>query len=149
MIAQRSRQRGQALVELGIVIVLIVTLAMGIIEFGRAFMIINMITNAAREGARVASVMQASARDANNCITAASKTTISNMVIAQVANVSSTSGITVNTTQTCTGTIPIVTVAVSGTVNYLFGLPGLGSGINFNRGITFGDEGRPSCAPTC
>ena len=46
-------ERGQALVEMGIVVVLLVTLVMGTIEFGRAWMIVNMITHAARDGARI------------------------------------------------------------------------------------------------
>ena len=39
--------------EMGIVVALFVTLVMGTIEFGRAWMIANMITHAARDGARI------------------------------------------------------------------------------------------------
>src|SRR2546428_397259 len=141
---KRTRQHGQALVELGIVIVLIVTLAMGIIEFGRMFMIINMITNAAREGARVASVMQDSGRNASKQLTP-SCSNIANMVRDQIRNVvASTAGMTVTTAQECAPgtTIPTVKVTVGGSIPYLFAiLPGSSTGLSVNRQITFGDEG--------
>jgi Flp pilus assembly protein TadG len=149
---KRGRQHGQALVELGIVIVLIVTLAMGIIEFGRAFMIINMVTNAAREGARTASVMQDNnGRDATTkCITAGGQATITSMVQSQVNNVSNTS-VTVTTSQCCAisggVSIPAVKVQVAGHLSYIFNLPLVGTGFDFSRSITFGDEGRAACAP--
>src|SRR5205823_1524085 len=60
----RRGRRGQALAELGIIIVLLVFLVMGIIEFGRAWMIGNMITQAARHGARAAAVLPLSKRNA-------------------------------------------------------------------------------------
>jgi hypothetical protein len=53
-VKQRWNQRGQELVELGITIVLFMTIALGVITFGHAFMAANMITHAARDGARVA-----------------------------------------------------------------------------------------------
>jgi len=56
------RQGGQALVETAIVSVLLVTLLMGIFEFGRLWMIGNMITVAASDGARMASIVPAEER---------------------------------------------------------------------------------------
>lgn len=48
--------RGQAIVEMAIVIFLLVLLVMGIFEFGRAMYIKNTLTHAARTGARAAVV---------------------------------------------------------------------------------------------
>src|SRR5689334_3344066 len=47
------RERGQELVELGILCVLFVLLVGGVMQFGHAFMVANMITHAARDGARL------------------------------------------------------------------------------------------------
>lgn len=48
----RSRRRGAALVEFAVVAPLFFTLLIGIIEFGRAMMVAQLMTNASREGAR-------------------------------------------------------------------------------------------------
>jgi len=48
--------RGQALVELAIVLLLLLLLVLGIFEFGRAMYIKNTLTHAARAGARTAVV---------------------------------------------------------------------------------------------
>lgn len=47
-------QRGQALVELALVLPVLLVLFMGTVEFGRIFHSYLVITNASREGARVA-----------------------------------------------------------------------------------------------
>jgi len=47
-------RRGAAMVETAIVLPIFLILVLGIIEFGRALMVANMVTNAAREGARMA-----------------------------------------------------------------------------------------------
>lgn len=49
-------QKGQSLVELVLVIPIFLFLLFGIIEFGRAWETLNILTSAAREGARVAAV---------------------------------------------------------------------------------------------
>lgn len=49
-------QKGQALVELAILLPLLFLIVFGITEFGRALYIKNTLTNAAREGARRASI---------------------------------------------------------------------------------------------
>ena len=51
-----ANQKGQALVELALILPLLFLLVFGIIEFGRALYIKNAISNAAREGARRAAV---------------------------------------------------------------------------------------------
>lgn len=49
-------ERGQNLVEFAIVVVLLLALVIGIFEFGRAWMTFQVITNACREGARLAAL---------------------------------------------------------------------------------------------
>jgi Flp pilus assembly protein TadG len=135
--------RGQALAELGIIIVLVLMLAMGIIEFGRMLMIANVITHAARDGARAAAVLPSSSRDSSGMITNTSA--IQSRVISHISNAVNTSGFSVNVSQpaaSSTGGIPMVTVQVTGSVPYvaLFNL--VGSSLNIDRSVTFRDEGR-------
>jgi Flp pilus assembly protein TadG len=57
MLRRLSRDRsGQSLAEFAIVLVLLVLLVVGICEFGRAWNVYQIITNAAREGARLAAL---------------------------------------------------------------------------------------------
>lgn len=49
-----SRRRGAAMIEFALVLPIFVALMFGILEFGRAFMVQQIITNGAREGARLA-----------------------------------------------------------------------------------------------
>lgn len=50
------RQDGQALIEAALVIPMVLLIAIGIFEFGRAYQTWQILTNAAREGARMAIV---------------------------------------------------------------------------------------------
>ena len=50
----RHNERGAALIETAITIPMILLIAVGIFEFGRAYQTWQVLTNAAREGARVA-----------------------------------------------------------------------------------------------
>jgi Flp pilus assembly protein TadG len=50
----RRDQRGTALIEMAFTLPLLLLISIGIIEFGRAFQTWQIVTNAAREGARVA-----------------------------------------------------------------------------------------------
>ena len=52
------RRRGQALVEFALIIPLFLLLLVGIFDLGRAVFAYNTLTNAAREGARIAIVNQ-------------------------------------------------------------------------------------------
>ena len=133
----RTRQRGQALVEMAIVVVLFLSLSLGIIEFGRAWMIANMITHAARNGARIAAT---SASRSNGTIT--NTAAIQTEVLNQIKTVVSTTGFSVNVTQPNPNGLPMAQVQVTGSVPYLFHLiPGMTS-FPVNRTATFRDEGR-------
>ena len=142
MLRRRDRARGQALAELGIVIVLFVFLGLGIIEFGRAWMIINMVTHAARDGARAAAALPPSSRDASGHVS--SWSTIESAVEGYIQD---------NTGQTMTATgisnadvggVPMIALQVEGQVDWLFFHTPLGFGPTFevNRIVTFRDEGR-------
>jgi Flp pilus assembly protein TadG len=52
--ARRRRERGAALVEAAITVPIILLFSVGIFEFGRAYQTWQVLTNAAREGARLA-----------------------------------------------------------------------------------------------
>jgi Flp pilus assembly protein TadG len=57
MSARRVRgESGQALVEMALILPVLLLLALGIVEFGRAFNAKQVVTDAAREGARLAVV---------------------------------------------------------------------------------------------
>jgi Flp pilus assembly protein TadG len=132
------RERGQALAETGIIITLFVMLVMGTIEFGRAWMIANMITHAARDGARIAAVVASTNRDASGNITNAS--TIQTQVLTEIQNVMPTTGLTATLTQPTISGIPMVQMQVTGNVPYLFNL--VGTSFSVSRTVTFRDEGR-------
>lgn len=59
----RNRERGSAMVETAICIPLLLVLMVGIFEVGRAYETWQVLTNAAREGARMAVMPTGSAAD--------------------------------------------------------------------------------------
>jgi Flp pilus assembly protein TadG len=123
--------------EMAIVAPLLILLLFGIIEFGRAWMISNMIMHAARDGGRVAAT--SSSRTGGTITNTAA---IQTEVLNQISTVVPTTGFTVNITQPSPSGIPMVQVQVTGTVPYLFNLlPGTTS-FAVNRTVTFRDEGR-------
>jgi Flp pilus assembly protein TadG len=135
-------QRGQALIEMAMVVTLLVTLSIGIIEVGRAFMVLNMITNIARDAARLAAGAPSSSRDSTGTINAATLTTIRTQITNQVAQVASGTTITtpVPIDQVALGGLNVVRVTLSGQVPLIFNL--LGGPIDFTRYATFRDEGK-------
>ncbi len=151
---QRRKQRGQALAETGITIVLFLIMALGVLMFGHAFMVVNMVTHAARDGARLAASW--ASRDACQKIT--NDQPIKDAVNATIATVTGqTFQVTVGqqpgpiTTANppCSpapGSTPTVTVNVNGCVPYLFNIFGFGSAgcpsgnFQLNRTVTFADE---------
>jgi hypothetical protein len=54
----RGREAGQALVEFAMIVPLLLLLLFALVDFGRAFYTWLLVTNAAREGARVAATQQ-------------------------------------------------------------------------------------------
>jgi hypothetical protein len=146
---QRRGERGQELAELGITLVLFLLLVGGVMQFGHAFMVANMITHAARDGARLGASW--SKRDANknftdvSAIVTAVKSEIAT-VTAQTFNVTVTQSPTANCLAEGGGTVPVVCANVQGCVPFIFDIPGLGTpcgggnGFAVNRTVTFVDE---------
>jgi Flp pilus assembly protein TadG len=133
---RRHDARGQALTEMAFVVVLFVTLVMGLMEFGRAWMIANMITHAVRDGARAAATFS----DRNPDCTIQDTSTIETRVRDQIAAVMDTATISgVVVSQSVQGGIPVVQVQVTGSVPYIFNL--VSSEFPVARTITFRDEG--------
>lgn len=138
-----ANQRGQGLIELGIIIVLLVTLVMGIIEFGYAWLEVGMITHAARDGARAAAVVPSSSRT-NGIITDSNAiSNITTLVTTEISSVMDTSTLATPTLdQPTVNNVPMVRVTVTGTVPYIFNLPVVGNSFTVNRSVSFRDEGR-------
>ena len=152
---QRQNQRGQALIELGISIVLFVTIALGLITFGHAFLVINMITHATRDGARLAATWPTR----GNCGALTNTTPVRDQVAAEIATVVGET-FTITTSQNPTPPAnspcgpppltPTVQVNVNGCVPYVFPIlpnslgircPNGQLGFAVNRTVVFHDEG--------
>jgi Flp pilus assembly protein TadG len=134
-----ANQRGQSIVELGIILVLFVTLTFGTIEYGRAWMVANMITHAARDGARAAAVDPAVNR-VNGVIQGGTISNVQLQILTQIANVMDPSTIdTPAVQQVNLNGINVVQVTVTGTVPFLFNI--FGSGYSVSRIVTCRDEG--------
>jgi Flp pilus assembly protein TadG len=138
-----SGQRGQALVEMAMSIILLTILSLGIVEFGRMLMIVSVVTHAARDGARSAAAMPATNRNSTGDILDWSG--VVTQVNNQIANVTDLT-FTIDHLQDTQGGIPMVHITVhrDGGIPYLFA-PLLFSGSNalqFSRTVTFRDEGK-------
>ena len=66
----QTDRRGAALVEAAFILPILFMVTLGIIEFGRAMMVAQMVTTAAREGARVGIMTGKSNADVNTAVTA-------------------------------------------------------------------------------
>ena len=65
-----ASERGQALLETALVLPLLLLVSVGIFEFGRAYQTVQVLTNAAREGARVAVLPTSTSADVQSRVTA-------------------------------------------------------------------------------
>ncbi len=63
-------ERGQALLETAMILPLILLVSVSIFEFGRAFQTLQVLTNAAREGARIAILPNTTPSDVQSRVTA-------------------------------------------------------------------------------
>ena len=141
-LSRRTRTRGQALAELGIVIVLFVFIGLGIIEFGRAWMIINIATHAARDGARAAAALPSASRDSSGFVSNWSgiETAVENQIQDNTGQTMTATG----DSNADAGGVPMIALRVQGNVDWLFFHTPLGFGPTFqvDRTVTFRDEGR-------
>jgi Flp pilus assembly protein TadG len=113
----KLKSRGQALVEMTLLLPIILIFVGGLTDVGLAFFVGTSMENAVREGARLASSGMASANV---------KTEVVNRIAAKgmftggfpTANVTVTGPVALATT--CTGAQTQVTVTATGTYNYMF-----------------------------
>ena len=75
-----KHNRGQSLIEFALVIPILLLLMVGIMEFSRAWMTQNILTSAAREGARVAAV-GGNGVDAANLVLNSANITTANVTV--------------------------------------------------------------------
>jgi len=68
MLKRLRNQRGAALIETAITIPLVLLVSVSIFEFGRAYQTWQVLTNAAREGARIAVLEQYTDADVTNTV---------------------------------------------------------------------------------
>ena len=89
----RNRERGSAMVEAAICIPLLLVLMVGIFEVGRAYETWQVLTNAAREGARMAVMPTGSTADTTALVRAymsngqLTKSATANVVINEAASI--------------------------------------------------------------
>lgn len=67
--SRMNAERGQALLEMALVLPIVLLISVGIFEFGRAYQTTQVMTNAAREGARVAILAGATQQDVRDRVT--------------------------------------------------------------------------------
>ena len=132
------------MVETAIVIVLFVTVTLGLVTFGHAFMAMNMITHAARDGARLAATWptRGGCNKLDNTNTAGIQTKVQSEIASVVAG---TFAVDVRNNPVQSGalpcvpsTTPTVVVTVTGCIPYLFPIlpSSLGTDCNGTKGFT-------------
>ena len=147
-----GNNRGQGMIELGIIMLVFVLLVAGVMQFGHAFLVTNVITHAARDGARLA----ASWQNRGGCGQINNAAAIQNVVLNGIGAVTDSAAFTVTVGQipavsaltppcAAAGATPTVTVNVHGCVSYIFDILRLSSGgcsggFLVNRTVTFDDE---------
>jgi len=135
--ASMRAKSGQALVELGIVILLLMSIVLGIVEFGRMLMIVNMITHATRDGARLAATTPRCSN--TGTLSGSAITGIQAAVTAELTGVGVTPD-AVNVTPGTAGGFDTITVQTQATIEWSF-LPMLaGTSFPVDRQVTFRAE---------
>ncbi len=124
-------QKGQSLVEFTLAIPLFVVILFGIIEFGRLWETMNILTSAAREGSRVAAVNQsAGGVNVSGAVGAAQ-----NVLSAANINNATISVSGPNATDEVTVTVSMVYTPITGSI-----IPGISS-FSLSRSTTMHWEG--------
>ena len=126
--------------EASLTVAVLFLLALGILEFGRAFVIVGAINEAARGGARSIAFASANERDAAGYVVDPSPI-IDRVREEMTAVVSSgvADSMTVTVAQSASDP-PLAQVTISGHVPYMFNL--VGSDFVVNRTVSFRDNGR-------
>jgi Flp pilus assembly protein TadG len=127
-----SGRRGQSLVEFALVVPLLLLLVVGVIELGRAWNINQVVTFAARQGARTAAVMNAQGNTAQEI-----QDSVNSVVSALLTNANYPCGNCVTMQGEATGANQPVTVTVSVPYEFLIFGPVMAlAGQSFDRNIT-------------
>jgi Flp pilus assembly protein TadG len=138
---RRYRSRGQGLVEFALVLPIFLVLVMGIADLGLAVFAYNSVTNAAREGARLAIVNQDTAKITTR---ATSQAAVARTPTVTVGFYQANDDGTPNTSSTCPiGSASYIAVGCLAVVTFVGGYqpitPIIGS-ILFKNGVTFTAE---------
>ena len=64
----KARRAGQAIVEFALILPIFLILILSAVDFGRAYLRLHLLTNAAREGARTASLPRSTESDVQNTV---------------------------------------------------------------------------------
>jgi Flp pilus assembly protein TadG len=141
---RRARGRGQALVETAIVILLILSLSMAIIDFGRMLMLVNMVTSATRDAARVASAVNHADRTTGGV--PCNEGAIKDIVVNQLADVGlsldadSDVEITQDPGNVGANVPATITVTTSIAIPWIALFNFVGTDLQVSRSVTFKDE---------
>ena len=122
---QKVRESGSALVEVALILPIILVLAMGMLDFGRAFHTKSLLDQAAREGCRLA------------VVTAPDVT----LVQGRVTSILATGGITPGAI-TVTGPDPSRMVTVTVNATFTFATPGVFAFVGASYGNTLSMAGQ-------
>ncbi len=104
-------ERGAAMVEFAIVTPLLLTMAFGVIDFGRAFYVYNLLNSVARDGARLGAAQGVAATSATI------KTRIINEIVPEYRMTGATAPTAEQITVTLTGGLPSNTGNVTVTIH--------------------------------
>jgi Flp pilus assembly protein TadG len=128
MFIRSRRSDGQALVEFALLIPLLVIIILGIIEFGRIWMTMNVLASAAREGARKAAVTSPDPAQVQT-------------VVENVLTAADITGATITTVGPNSDNEVTVTVQIDYTVVTGSFVPGLNSTMQLSRSVVMHWEG--------
>ena len=123
-----KRQEGQSVVEFALVLPIFILLLMGMIEFGRIWMTMNVLSSASREGARIAAVTGPDASRVTNTVQNALSAANLPSGIVSINGPNANSEVTV--------TVRITYTSITGGV-----VPGLASPMQLTRSTTMRWEG--------
>ena len=123
-----KRQEGQSVVEFALVLPIFILLLMGMIEFGRIWMTMNVLSSASREGARIAAVTGPDASRVNNTVQSALSAANLPSGTVSISGPNSNSEVTV--------TVRITYTSITGGI-----VPGLASPMQLVRSTTMRWEG--------
>ena len=148
----RQRERGAALVELAITLPILMVVLLGAIDFGRAFRLAMIVTNAARAGAQFGAQTSINSGNTTQMINTADQLLSANGLASGPATTAqrlcecaddagnftaTTPANTCASTSCPTGHLSVwVTVTASRTFSMLTPFPGLPSSVTITRGAT-------------